>query len=156
MLDDSTRSAGLRRPETGTPASDEDPLESSMPFVADCSLLTLGLRSPSGQELARLLLKVQVRTYGATGHIICYADEFVARAIKRGVSNHRIPMIYCRCMRCGCLALLYSWIAAADRYDRPLQVGRRYNAYIKDPSSTLFCEPCAGDTAARDALEILS
>lgn len=152
MLDDSSRSAALRRPQSGTPEPPSSKADGRTDLVGDFFLLDLGWESPQAAVLCAVLLKVQIGTYRATGHIISFADEYARRRIRTHSRRRFIPKMYCRCMRCGCLALLIDWCVARDLADDPLMAGRRFPAGGRQPVSTEFYKECTGGDKARDWL----
>lgn len=152
MLDGTSRSAALRRPQGGTPPT---PLSENAPadeLVGDQALVWLGLQSATHAALCGTLLRAQIRTYKRTRHIISFQDEYSMRRIRNAARTGRLPAIYCRCMRCGCIALLIDWCAAADLADDPTMPTRRWPDGKRQPVSDAFFRPCTGSELMQEEL----
>jgi len=154
-LIDSLRSAALRRPQSGTPR--QAILESGPgdELVGDESLLAIGLHSAGAAVLCGVLLRAQIQTYKRTRHVISLSDEYSMRRIRNAARTGRMPNIYARCLRCGCVALLIDWCAAGDLAQNDLMVSRRWPEGHRHPVSREFYSRCTGNEKAREALFLL-
>jgi hypothetical protein len=155
MLDESSRSAALRRPQSGTPPTISLGVPVRTELVGDANLAYEGLRSPGAMVLCGLLLRVQIRTYKRTGHIISYADEYVMRKIRNHAKRATLPNCYARCMRCNCPALLIDWCAAVELADDPLMASRRFDPAGHIPVDKAFFAECKGNEKAQEASILL-
>jgi hypothetical protein len=155
FLSDSWRSTVLRGPQGGTPSDGDDSLGMLMPVIVDRALLDMRLARRDSKDVVLLLAKVQYRAFASTGHILSYADEYVWRKIKRSIEIGRIPTIYVRCMRCGCLAHFAHWAIAVDYLDAPLLPGRRLTSSAPEPTNPIYRDRCKGDIEAAGLLSLL-
>lgn len=152
MFHDSSRSAVLRRPQSGTPGPVSEHQIKRDALVGDAALLDLAVLSPAHSVLCGLLLRAQISTYRCTGHIISYADEYAMRKIRNHARRGTVPTMYCRCMRCGCLALLFDWLVACDLAADPLMAERRWPPGKRQVVDRSFFAECAGEDKMREAL----
>ncbi len=146
------RSAALRRPQSGTPRQGVSEDDGQEQLVGDEALILLGLQSPCHAALCGVLLRTQIQTYKATRHIISYSDEYSMRRIRNAAKTGRLPNIYCRCMRCGCLALLLDWAVAVYQIDMPLQQPGRPGVGVRIPTNNDFRGRCTGNEIAEEGL----
>lgn len=155
MLNDSSRAAALRRPQGGTPPEPLSEDQALNQLVGDIALIDLGQQSASHAVLCGVLLRVQIRTYRRHGHIISYSDEYTMRRIRNAAKTGRLPHIYCRCLRCGCLALLLDWCVAVDLADDPVMPARRFAALSHRPVDDKFYHACEGSKIAENGLLLM-
>jgi hypothetical protein len=152
---DQARPAVLRRPQSGTPRWFEEGVGSGSILLVDQKLIELGLQSRGHRALCKLLLDAQASCFGSTGHIISYADEYIMRRIRRGGGDSKVPNVYARCMRCGCLALLLDWCAAASLALGYVDFGHLYPDGARHPVDNSFWHPCNGSRIAADGMLLL-
>jgi hypothetical protein len=151
VLEESSSPGALHRAQSATVVSNVLKDTSQDQLVGDDHLLLLGLRSAGHKELCRVLLRTQIKTYKTTRHIICYADEYVYRSIRNAGKTGRLPNIYCRCMRCGCIALLLDWVVASYSLGHYKDMPKVRVRKQHDPLDHQFQEPCPGNEKAQEA-----
>ncbi len=155
MVNATSRSAVLRRPQSGTPPEESLGDTFRTELVGDEALLTMGQTSGGHRLLCGTLLRAQIATYSRLGHIISFSDEYVMRKIKTAGYTGRLPNIWCRCLRCGCLAHLLDWCVAVDLAGDRLKVDRRWANRKTAPIDRRFMAECQGSDVARDSLLLL-
>jgi hypothetical protein len=156
MLTETGGDPALRAPQGGSPPSGDDSTRGGMDLVGDIQLVAFGMKDARAKAVAHLLLRVQTRTWAVHHHILSLSDDFVSRKIKEMCRTGKILPIYCRCLRCGCLATLSHWIQAVDWESSPLIPGRRFVGSDDRVIDSDFGHPCKGNDWITEALDLLS
>lgn len=155
MLDERSRSAALRRPQGGTPPNPLSEEWGEDELVGDEALLQLGQQSATHAALCGPLLRTQIQVYKRLRHIISFNDEYTMRRIRNAARTGRLPNIYCRCMRCGCLAHIIDWFAAVNLADEPTMADRRWPTGRSRPATNRFFTHCEGSVIAEEGLLLM-
>ena len=118
-------------------------------IISDAWLLELSRESEGARQIARVLLTAQITAFTQTGHILDLSQELPHQRIRERALHGMLWRGYCRCLRCGNIALLADWCSVGA-----LSPEARQTAIALTPKKArkqvAYLDACPGENVAVD------